>query len=134
MTAPVVPVVVQRLRVAVACLLMVALAFSQSPGQIVADTKLDLAVAPLRFLGRALHLWDPQGAFGQLQNQAYGYLFPMGPFFGLGELLAVPAWVTQRLWLSLVLVTALLGARALARELGIGTPSTQLLAGGAYAI
>ena len=134
MTAPVVPQVVHRLRVLVACLLLVALAFSQSAGQLVADTKLDLAVAPLRFLGRALHLWDPQGAFGQLQNQAYGYLFPMGPFFALGELLAAPGWVTQRLWLSLVLVTALLGAQALARELGIGTPPTQLLAGVAYAL
>ena len=40
MTAPVVPVVVQRLRVLVACLLLVALAFSQSPGQLTADTKL----------------------------------------------------------------------------------------------
>ncbi len=134
MTAPLVPVVVQRLRVLVACLLLVALAFSQSPGQLTADTKLDLAVAPLRFLGRALHLWDPAGAFGQLQNQAYGYLFPMGPFFALGELVDAPGWVVQRLWLSLVLVTALLGARALARELGIGTPATQLLAGVAYAL
>jgi arabinofuranan 3-O-arabinosyltransferase len=125
---------VERLRVVVSCLLLTALSFSQSPGLLVPDTKLDLAVAPLRFLGRALHLWDPEGAFGQLQNQAYGYLFPMGPFFAAGELLAVPGWVVQRLWLALVLCTALLGARRLARELGIGTPAVQLLAGFAYAL
>ncbi len=68
----------------------------QSPGLLVSDTKFDLAVAPAGFLTRSIHLWDPLGAFGQLQNQAYGYLWPMGPFFLLGSVLDVPGWVIQR--------------------------------------
>src|SRR4051794_41787642 len=90
----------------------------QSPGLLVPDTKFDLAIAPAQFLSRAAHLWDSQGAFGQLQNQAYGYLWPMGPFFLLGSVADVPAWIVQRLWLALVMCVALTGAAKGARQLG----------------
>ncbi|SDF52855.1 arabinofuranan 3-O-arabinosyltransferase [Blastococcus aurantiacus] len=119
---------------ALICLGFVILCLLQSPGQIVGDTKLDLAVDPLKFLARALSLWDPQGFAGQLQYQAYGYLFPMGPFFSVGNLVGLPMWVVQRLWLAALLCTAFLGVVLLARRLRIGTPSTVLLAGIAYAM
>ena len=123
-----------RVRVFAVCLSLVTLAFLQDPGRIAADTKLDLTVDPWGFLGRSLHLWDPQGFFGQLQNQAYGYLWPMGPFFGIGDTLGLPAWVVQRLWWSLILVMAFLGMYLLLRALRVGSGWPQILAGLAYAL
>ncbi|WP_370619326.1 alpha-(1-_3)-arabinofuranosyltransferase domain-containing protein [Mumia qirimensis] len=123
-----------RFRLAAVSLALVAVAFVQAPGRIVADTKLDLVIDPGGFLGRALTMWDPVGAFGQVQNQAYGYLFPMGPFFLLGKLAAIEPWVIQRLWWSLLLVTAFLGIVKLSGAMGIGAPWARIVAGLAYAL
>ncbi len=125
---------VWRFRLAACCLALVALAFAQAPGNVVTDTKLDLTVDPLGFLGRALSLWDSQGAFGQVQNQAYGYLFPMGPFFALGHLADLSPWITQRLWWSLLLVLAFLGTVVLLDVMRIGNRWTRILAGFAFAL
>jgi len=122
-----------RLRLLAACLLLGAIAFNTAPGMLISETKTDMAVDPLGFLGRALHLWD-DAYFGHLQNQAYGYLFPMGPFYVALHALGVPGWVAQRLWMTLVLCAAFLGTERLARALGIGTPGTRILAGLGYAL
>lgn len=121
------------LRTVAGCAVLVGLAFLQSPGYLVADTKFDLAEAPGRFLSRALHMWDPVGAFGQLQNQAYGYLWPMGPFFRLGDLAHLEGWVVQRLWLALVLCVAFVGTVRLAKALGVTSDLAAIVAGFAYA-
>ena len=114
------------------CLLLMALPFLTVPGNLIADTKLDLAVDPVRFLTRALHLWDPQ-QFGQLQDQAAGYLFPMGPFFALGRLAGLEPWVIQRLWIGTVSAAAFAGVVLLADRLGIGSPWSRIAAGLGYA-
>lgn len=117
---------VWRVRLLTACVLLTAASFLQGGGRVVPDTKLDLTLSPAAFLGRALHVWDG-GHLGQLQNQAYGYLFPMGPFHLVLRVLQVPEWVTQRLWWSLVLCTAFLGFWRLARAVGVGGPWTRYL-------
>jgi arabinofuranan 3-O-arabinosyltransferase len=132
-TAPTNPVV-WRARVVVMCIALSALCFHQSPGLIVPDTKLDLTANPGSFLLRALHLWDPQGAFGRLQDQAYGYLFPMGPFHWVLTSVGVPAWIIQRLWWSLILCVAFVGVWRLVRALGIGAPWAQFAVALLYAV
>ncbi|MDT0331309.1 alpha-(1-_3)-arabinofuranosyltransferase [Nocardiopsis lambiniae] len=123
----------RRLKVLAVCLLLGALAASIDPGRIVSDTKLDLTINPLGFMERALHLWDAS-YFGQIQNQAYGYLFPNGPFHLLLVQLGMPEWLVQRSWMAVLLIAAFLGVYKVAGALGIGTVNTRILAGVAYAL
>ncbi|WP_186355728.1 alpha-(1-_3)-arabinofuranosyltransferase [Streptomonospora sp. PA3] len=123
----------RRLKLLGVCLLLCGLALSLDPAKIVGDTKIDLTINPLGFLERALHLWDP-AYFGQLQNQAYGYFFPNGPFHALLIALDMPEWLVQRVWMSVLLCAAFLGVVKVAEALGIGTLHTRILAGAAYAL
>jgi len=124
---------VWRLRLLAAIVGFAAIAFRQSTGLVVPDTKLDLTADPGGFLARALNLWDPQGAFGQLQNQAYGYLFPIGPFHWLLSAAGLPSWVVQRLWWTVIFATALVGMWLLTRAFGVTSPWARLVAGVAFA-
>ncbi len=133
-TASRVPEPVRRVRELAVAVGLVALAFAQSPSLVGADTKLDLVVDPGSFLRRALLGWDPHTGFGQLQNQAYGYLFPMGPFFWLGHLASVPPWVLQRAWWGLVLVVAFTGMLRLTAALGVGTWGSRAVGAVAFAL
>jgi arabinofuranan 3-O-arabinosyltransferase len=123
----------QRFWLLICCLGFGVLAFTTKPGHLISDTKMDLALNPVGWLERAAHLWDLQH-FGQLQNQVAGYIFPMGPFFTLGDLAGVAPWVTQRLWLTLLMCVAFLGVERLGRQLGIGTPGTRIVGALAYAL
>ncbi|WP_165354358.1 alpha-(1-_3)-arabinofuranosyltransferase domain-containing protein [Nocardioides glacieisoli] len=123
-----------RLRVLAGALALIALAFSQAPGLLTFDTKFDLVVDPWHYLERGLHLWDSNGAIGQLQNQAYGYLWPMGPFFAVGSSLGIPGWAVQRLFMALVLAVGFSGTAYVARALGVRSHLACLVAGFAYAL
>ena len=107
----------------------------QQPGRQTFDTKLDLTVDPGRLIESAGHLWNPLLSFGELQNQVYGYLFPVGSFFALGDAVGVPPWLVQRVWSALVLVAAFEGGRRLLRAVSpASAPGLWLVAGLAYAL
>ena len=112
-----------------------AVAFAQSPGLDTADTKINLHVDPQTFLSQVLSVWSPTEGLGHVQGGQYsGYLWPMGPFFALGHLLAIPDWVVERLWLGLLLSLAAWGVVRLADALGIDRRRgiAHLVAGAVY--
>ncbi len=98
-------------------------------GRIVFDTKLGVDIDPAEFLQRLWTLWNPLEWFGSLQDQYIGYAIPMAPFFLVGQLLHVPVWITERLWLALLIAVGFTGLVKLARALNIGSDTSRLLAG-----
>ena len=102
--------------------LALVIAFWQRPGLATSDTKIDLHVDPLRFLGDVASVWTPTNGLGEVHSAQYGgYLWPMGPFFALFHELGISPWVVQRLWFALVLFLAAWGLLRLLDEL-IGRP------------
>ena len=88
-----------------------AIAFLQRPGETVVDTRLELSVDPTVFLERIFYLWSATTDLGHVQGgQFNGYLFPMAPWFALGDQLGVPMWIVQRMWLGTLLLLAAWGA------------------------
>ncbi|MFN8037859.1 MAG: alpha-(1-_3)-arabinofuranosyltransferase family protein [Acidimicrobiales bacterium] len=90
------------------------------PGEVGADTKTYLYLDPAKLLADAPFAWDSQIGMGTVTHQNIGYLFPMGPFYLLFDLLGVPDWVAQRLWLGTLMVLAAWGVRYLLRTLDFG--------------
>ena len=110
-----------------------ALVVAQRAGNLTRDTKLNLIVDPGRFLASVTHLWNPAVNFGMVPDQAYGYLFPMGPYYWLGSAVGAPEWIVERIWLALLLTTALWGTIRLAEVLNVGGRWSRLAGGVAYA-
>jgi len=91
--------------------LFLALALWQRPGWATSDTKIDLHVDPVAFLGQVASVWSPSTDLGAVHSAQYtGYLWPMGPFFAGLHLIGLAPWVTQRLWLGLLFALSAWGA------------------------
>jgi len=117
---------------AIGWVICAVLAFAQPFGLIAADTKHDLSADPLGFLAGAFSVYSDNFPLGQLQNQAYGYLFPQGAFFLLTDFL--PDWVAQRLWWTIVLGVGYSGFVVLARKVVTLSPAWLVLGGFVYAL
>jgi len=100
------------------CLSMLPPVWS-NPGRIAADTKSYLMIDPWSLLGSASSLWNPSIGLGTVTHQYIGYLFPMGTWWGIADLLAIPDWFTQRLWWGCLVACASIGAQRLGRSLGL---------------
>ena len=88
-----------------------AVAVLQRPGATSSDTKIDLHVDPVGFLADVASPWTDAFGLGAVWSGQYsGYLWPTGPFFALGHLLELPAWLVHRLWLGALLALAAWGA------------------------
>lgn len=82
-------------------------ALVQRPGDVIADTKVDLYVDPARFLSNVLSVWSPTTDLGHVFAAQYsGYAWPMAPWFAAGDALGAPTWLVHRLWLGTVLALA----------------------------
>ncbi len=112
--------------------LMAALAYIPlaltDPGKVAADTKQYLYLDPLRMLGRAVSMWDPNIGLGTVTHQNIGYVFPMAPYYVLFRALDVPVWLAQRIWLGSILFAAGLGVLYLLRTLGVKGPGVPVAA------
>jgi arabinofuranan 3-O-arabinosyltransferase len=107
--------------------------FSEQFGRTTTDTKAALVSDPVGWLRATFSLWNRAESLGDLQNQAYGYIFPMGSFFAGLHALGIPLWMVERFWSLTLIVVACEGIRRVAREVGL-TAWPALFAGFAYAI
>ncbi|MBA2805908.1 DUF3367 domain-containing protein [Streptomyces sp. KM273126] len=104
------------------------------PGRMTFETKLGVALDPWQFLSDLGQLWHDRGGFGGLQDQYVGYAWPMLPYYALCDLVRLPVWLAERLWLSIVVTVAFWGALRLMERLRVGSPRSRLLGAVVYAL
>jgi arabinofuranan 3-O-arabinosyltransferase len=107
---------------------------ANDPGRTFFDTKLSVDLNPWGYYASLWHLMNPLNTFGALNNQAVGYAVPMAPFYLAGQLAHVPVWLTERLWLALIIAVGFGGLVKLAEALRIGSPASRVLAGLVFAL
>ncbi|MEU6485438.1 alpha-(1-_3)-arabinofuranosyltransferase family protein [Streptomyces sp. NPDC046887] len=105
-----------------------------APGRMTFDTKLGVVTDPWGFLADLGTLWHDRAGFGGIADQYIGYAIPMLPFHAAADLVGLPVWLSQRLWLSLVVSAAFWGALRLAERLAVGSDRSRLLAAAVYAL
>ncbi|MFA5883679.1 MAG: alpha-(1-_3)-arabinofuranosyltransferase family protein, partial [Acidimicrobiia bacterium] len=84
--------------------------FLANRGRLNADTKLYLYLDPGGLLASAPNLWNRRWSGGTVTHQNLGYLWPMGPYYWVTDVLGIPDWVAQRFWLGTIMFAAAAGA------------------------
>ncbi|MEO6988120.1 MAG: alpha-(1-_3)-arabinofuranosyltransferase family protein [Aquihabitans sp.] len=116
------PPIQRRLREALPSAILAAVVYIPllltRPGRVGADTKSYLYLDPSRMLSRAPSMWDPSIGLGTVTHQNIGYLWPIGPYYWLAEMLSLPDWVAQRIWLGSIMVLAGIGVRFMLKAMG----------------
>ena len=80
-------------------------------------------------------MWSPTSDLGHVFGAQYGgYVFPMAPFFALGDALGLPVWLVHRLWLGAAPGARGVGRRAAARRAGPDGPRRGVLHAAAGAL
>ena len=120
--------------IAWAALPILLVVMMQRFGEIVYLTRVDRILDPVTAATRAWDLWNPFADMGAVQWQQNGYWIPFDAWFALTRLLHVPTWVSERLFISGLIVVAFWGFTRLADSLKIGVPRTRIIAAYAYAL
>ncbi|MEI6528044.1 MAG: alpha-(1-_3)-arabinofuranosyltransferase family protein, partial [Planctomycetota bacterium] len=107
--------------------------FLQRFGEIFYLTRLDRVLDPFTMVARGFDLWNPYWDMGMVQSQQNGYWVPFDLWFGFAKLLHIPTWISERIFVYLLISIALWGFVRLADAFSIGRPLTRLAAGLAYA-
>ena len=95
-----------------------AISFWQRPHMRYTDQRIELITAPGRFLSQVGDVWSSTIDLGHIQtSQFVGYLFPMGPFFALGDAAGIPVWIVQRFWIAGILALGAWGVVRLVERL-----------------
>ena len=107
---------------------------AQRFGEIFYLTRLDRVLEPGTMMSRAFDLWNPFWDMGSLGYQQSGYWLPFDLWFGTTNLLHLPTWVSQRLYVFTFFALAVWGFTRLADALNIGRPWTRIVAAVAYGL
>lgn len=89
-----------------------------APGRIATDTRPYLYLDPGEFVARARSVWDPMVHLGTVTHQNLGLIVPMGAWFWIIDLVDLPFWIGQRVWLGGILFAAAAGVLHLGRTMG----------------
>ena len=105
--------------------------FLTKPGLVADDSKQYLYLDLGKLIQSAISLWDPDVGMGTVTHQNIGFLFPMGPYYGIVAQLHIPIWVGQRFWMGSLFFFAGTGVFLLAKLIGL-SPWGRIAAGVAY--